>query len=168
MSSSNYNFGYGTRDSFVKLLLRVQPLQTALVTALTQRMVDYASAADTNSSAGFGSDSNRDGEDDFLCLTGSNSSSSSFNNGGNQGGGSRRKMAVALNILNHIRWCEVHYNPRAVLTLLLDTVEVLPKSLQIDVISALPAVASDRDHPGMVERLLEIMESQTGEYQQLL
>ena len=77
LSSSNQHFGIGTGDSFLKLLLRVQPLQERLITILVEKIISF-------------SQEDHDGM--------SQSTSLRITKGVN---------SVALNVLNHIRWYEI-------------------------------------------------------------
>ena len=45
---------------------------------------------------------------------------------------------IAVSVLNHIRYCEIVYSPRYLLSLLVDILCVLPHTMQIEIISALP------------------------------
>jgi hypothetical protein len=74
---------------------------------------------------------------------------------------------VELQILNHIRWCEVLYNPYHVINLLLEAVHVLPSCLQIEIISSLPGLSTDAITGKIIEELQLIAESTPGT-QQLL
>ena len=74
LSSSNQHFGIGAGDSFLKLLLRVQPLQEKLIEFLVGKIIEL-------------SDEDQGSMSQTMSLRISKSANS-----------------VALNVLNHIRW----------------------------------------------------------------
>ena len=77
LSSSNQHFGIGAGDSFLKLLLRVQPLQERLIAYLVEKIIELSSQEDQQD--------------------GGMSQSTSLRI-------SKSANSVALNVLNHIRW----------------------------------------------------------------
>ena len=91
------HFGVTLEDSFLKVLLRVQTIQSSLLRLLTQKLVQYSM--------------NVDSVDDH---------------------------AIAIDVLNHIKYCEVVYSPRYLLFLWADVLPILSPAMQVEVISALP------------------------------
>jgi hypothetical protein len=80
LSSSNQHFGIGTGDSFLKLLLRVQPLQERLIAYLVEKIIELSQE-----------------DQDIMSQSTSLRISKSAN-------------SIALNVLNHIRWYEIHFS----------------------------------------------------------
>lgn len=74
LSSSNQHFGIGAGDSFLKLLLRVQPLQERLIEFLVGKIIELSQEDQDNMS-----------QSTSLRI-------------------SKSANSVALNVLNHIRW----------------------------------------------------------------
>lgn len=69
---------------------------------------------------------------------------------------------IALEILNHIRWCEVIYYPRVLLDLVMDSITAMPPALQIEWIVALPGLTADRDQAALVSHYLSVIRSVPG------
>ena len=97
MRGQQAHFGVTLEDSFLKVLLRVQSIQSSLLRLLTQKLVEYSI--------------NIENED---------------NN------------CIAIDVLNHIKYCEVVYSPRYLLFLWVDVLPILSSAMQVEVISALP------------------------------
>lgn len=97
MRGQQAHFGVTLEDSFLKVLLRVQSIQSSLLRLLTQKLVEYSI--------------NIENED---------------NN------------SIAIDVLNHIKYCEVVYSPRYLLFLWVDVLPILSSAMQVEVISALP------------------------------
>jgi hypothetical protein len=141
------SFGIGAGDSFLKLLLRLQPIQSKLIEVLVEKIIHFSSLEDTWPLS------------QVVRV-----------------GGAVPPTAVAMALLNHIRWCEVLFYPKvphdsvalfvvplfvytspwsqALTDKLLEAVPILPRAMQIEVISTLPAFANDRDHAALVTALL--------------
>eukprot|EP01041_Mallomonas_annulata_P003326 gene3326-6581_t len=66
---------------------------------------------------------------------------------------------IPINIINHIRWCDILYDSHVTLGLLLQAVEVLPQPLQIEIISAIPALVNDSESEEVVSQLLQLEDS---------
>ena len=69
---------------------------------------------------------------------------------------------IAMKIFNHIRWCDVIFQPVEVIETLLDSLAVLPKDLRIEVISTLPSLSSDVMREDIVVSLLTFLDCQPG------
>ena len=66
---------------------------------------------------------------------------------------------ASTKILNHIRWCDIIYDSKSLLDKLMESVPILPRSLQIELISSLPGLASDNDQIPLVCQLKEVTET---------
>ena len=68
-------------------------------------------------------------------------------------------------ILNHIKWCESITEPRELVLSLQEIVasQALPRWLQLEIVSALPAMSPDRYHEELAMQLLHIADSVPGE-----
>lgn len=54
--------------------------------------------------------------------------------------GSSEQERLATQIFNHIRWCEYLFSPEFVVKTCLESLPVLPSSLQIEIIISIPAI----------------------------
>ena len=124
---------FGQSDTFLKLCLLNSLIQQELMTIVIERMVMLAQASGSSSS-----NSNRDG-----------------------GTGIQADSAhPAMKLLNHLRWCDVIYDPKQLIERLMEPLSILPKPFQIEIISSLPSLTSEKDsHDELVRQLQEIMES---------
>ena len=99
-SSNNLNqhqyFGISKNDTFLKLLLRLQTIQSKVFSLLAQKLVQHSM-------------NNKD-----------------------------ENYEIAKSILNHMSYCEIVYNPRYLMLLLLDIVAIIPFKMQLEVITTLP------------------------------
>ena len=73
-------------------------------------------------------------------------------------GGTSPGHALCIQCLNHLKWCDDVQDPAQLLSLLLDATQVLPKSLQIELISALPGLSPEECQDDAVGRLVQLAE----------
>ena len=66
----------------------------------------------------------------------------------------------AMKLLNHLRWCDVIYDPKQLVDRLMEPVTILPTPFQIEIISSLPGLVADTDDQNqLVSALQDITES---------
>lgn len=108
-------------DTLLKLLLRISKLQKRLLVFLVGKMMDMSS------------DDNL-----FEDIAPSNSNINNL---------SQRSLArqQVLMIFNLIRWCDVIYDPLPLLHILVQSLEMVPKWLQIEMVTALPLLVGAED-----------------------
>ena len=115
MRQQHAHFGISRGDSLLRLLLRVQSTQSALLRLLTQKLVQYSLK-----------DAEKGGEKEGEI--------------GGEKEGEIGDLGIAMGVLNNIRYCEIVYSPRYLLLLLVDALKILPEKMQVEVISALPGI----------------------------
>ena len=102
---------YGQSDTFLKLILRIESIQDPLIEVLLGKM---------------------------LLLTGDDVGEVRNSNAQSQVPSENERLATQ--IFNHIRWCELLFSPEKVVKTCIESLLVLPTSLQIEVIISIPAI----------------------------
>lgn len=110
----------GQGDSFLKLLLRIQSIQSQLMNLLMQKLVECSFV-----------------EAEKNLQNGTETSTSDSNMKKNS------DSNFSSIIINHIRYCETIFQPRNLLTLIMDTISILSYSIQVEIISALPGMSNE-------------------------
>ncbi len=91
----------------------------------------------------------------------SSSSSSSSMSSNNHNSIYADSAHPAMKLLNHLRWCDVIYDPKHLINSLLEPISILPKPFQIEIISSLPSLIPEKDtnHYELIKQLQELMET---------
>ena len=116
---------FGQADTFLKLSLLNPALQGELITFLVEKMVLLVQV-----------------EEEGDHSVGNASVVPTFDS-----------SHPAIKVLNHLRWCDVIYNPRLLVESLMDAVTIFPRPIQIEIISSLPGLAADKDQHELLEKL---------------
>ena len=122
---------FGQSDTFLKLLLRVESIQTSLLEFIMNSMVSRTS---------------RKHQTEAELATSISTPNIEFE----------------IKLFNHIRWCDVIYNPTQLTSKLLEYLNLFPPSLRIEIISTLPSLVTERNKESLVDSLLQSVESSTG------
>jgi hypothetical protein len=105
----------GQGDSFLKLLLRIQSIQFKVMSLLIQKLVQCSTMDVENHAENEAemetSNTHKNGDSDF-----------------------------SSSIINHIRFCEIIFQPRNLLELIMESISILSYSIQVEIISALPGM----------------------------
>ena len=109
----------------LRLLLKIEGLQTELISYLIERIVDVIDSMNTAS----GVENETDQPD---------------------------SKSLSMRLLNLIRWSDVIYEPEVCFEKFLEVVRIVPSTMQIEMISSLPIIASDNYHETLIDRLKEI------------
>ena len=125
-------------DSFLKLLLRVESIQTSLLGFIMNSMVSRTA---------------RQHQSDAAVATSHRINSINRHT---------PNIEFEIKLFNHIRWCDVIYNPTQLTSKLLEYLNLFPPSLRIEIISTLPSLVTERNKESLVDSLLQSVESSTG------
>lgn len=105
----------GQGDSFLKLLLRIQSIQSKVMSLLIQKLVQ-CSTVDVENHV----ENEAEKETSNAHIYGDSDFSSS--------------------VINHIRFCEIIFQPRNLLDLIMESISILSYSIQVEIVSALPGM----------------------------
>ena len=134
-----------TFDTTLALLLSIELLQKEIFKCMVMKLVTFdRKSVEPN-------------EDDLVAAAGTRNRNTRAGSRGECHGGQEYYQKLAKTTLNHLRWCDCVYHSRELLVDLLMSVPLLQtRSMQIEVITSMPALGSEQNETLLVKELMKL------------